>query len=91
MFTLTYAREFKKQFKRLQRNPQFHIERLDYVLGQLQKHITLEPRYQLHKLTGNFVGCYECHLQPDVLLIFEVEETTKVIYLLQIGSHSDLF
>lgn len=91
MFTLTNSHQFKKDFKRVQRNPQFHLTKLDVVLGQLQQRISLEPKYLLYKLTGEFAGCYECHIQPDVLLIFEVDMNLKLIYLLRLGSHSELF
>lgn len=44
-----------------------------------------------HKLIGNYKGCLECHIMPDLLIIWEQDETEKEIYLLDIGSHSDLF
>ena len=75
----------------MQRNPQFRIKRLEYVLEKLQQQIVLEPKYQLHRLKGYFSGCYECHVQPDILLIFEVDTTAKFIYLLRLGSHAELF
>lgn len=45
-----------------------------------------------HKLKGNYKGCWECHIQPDLLLIWEQEEEPeKDILLIDVGSHSDLF
>lgn len=91
MFQLTYSNQFKKDLKRLNRNPEFHLERLEGVLGELQKNLDLEPRYRLHKLQGSFQGCYECHVQPDTLLIFEADIQSSVLYLLRLGSHAELF
>lgn len=44
-----------------------------------------------HKLIGNYKGCLECHIMPDLLIIWEQDEKEMEIYLLDIGSHSDLF
>jgi mRNA interferase YafQ len=44
-----------------------------------------------HKLIGNYKGCLECHIMPDLLIIWEQDETENEIYLLDLGSHSDLF
>ena len=42
-----------------------------------------------HKLTGNYEGFWECHVSPDWLLLYEIDENT--LYLSRTGSHSDLF
>jgi len=91
MFTLTYSHQFKKDLKRTKCNSQFRVERLENVLEQLQRQIVVEPKYRLHTLKGRFFGCYECHIQPDTLLVFEVDTTAKFIYLLRLGSHAELF
>jgi len=44
-----------------------------------------------HKLIGNYKGCLECHILPDLLIIWEQDDAEREIYLLDIGSHSDLF
>ena len=44
-----------------------------------------------HPLTGDFRGFRECHIAPDWLLIYEVEEETLILYLTRTGTHSDLF
>ena len=44
-----------------------------------------------HLLTGNYKGFWECHIQPDLLLIWDQDEENKAIILQRIGSHSDLF
>lgn len=44
-----------------------------------------------HKLIGNYKGCLECHIMPDLLIIWEQDDEVKEIYLLDIGSHSELF
>ena len=44
-----------------------------------------------HKLIGNYKGSFECHILPDLLLIWDEFEAEKEIILLRVGSHSDLF
>lgn len=44
-----------------------------------------------HKLIGNYKDCLECHILPDLLLIWEQDDEAKEIHLLNIGLHSDLF
>ncbi|MDE7288914.1 MAG: type II toxin-antitoxin system YafQ family toxin, partial [Oscillospiraceae bacterium] len=47
--------------------------------------------YKDHWLKGNFEGCRECHIQPDWLLIYEVDNGDLILYLTRTGTHSDLF
>ena len=44
-----------------------------------------------HELTGNWVGHRECHIQPDWLLIYRIEDDVLVLTLARTGTHSDLF
>ena len=44
-----------------------------------------------HILTGNYDGFRECHILPDLLLIYNYDEQEKILYLYRIGSHSELF
>jgi mRNA interferase YafQ len=49
----------------------------------------LPARCRPHKLVGNYAGCWECHIDPDWLLIYQYENTT--LKLLRTGTHADLF
>ncbi len=44
-----------------------------------------------HKLSGNYKDYWECHIKPDLLLIWKQQEKEKLITLTRVGSHSDLF
>lgn len=45
-----------------------------------------------HKLTGNYSGYFECHIEPDLLIIWlQYDEERKEIYLVRLGSHAELF
>ena len=63
--------------------------KLDEVVELLLEKKSLPLKYRNHKLQGNYDGCWECHVEPDWLLIYE--KTKTAIHLLRTGSHSDLF
>ena len=53
--------------------------------------ITLDEKNKDHALSGNWVGHRECHILPDWLLIYRIENDVLVLTLLRTGTHSDLF
>lgn len=89
MKELKQTSRFKKDLKRIQNNTQ-RIENVKRVLKLLQDEIPLPPQYRMHTLTGNYEGCWECHVENDYLLIW-IDEEENVIKLLRLGSHSELF
>jgi mRNA interferase YafQ len=90
MFLLKYSNHFKKDFKRYRYDEKV-IKELGRVLDLLVEKGELPSKYQCHELHGEFVKCFECHLRPDVLLVYKVEKIEITILLLRIGSHSKLF
>jgi mRNA interferase YafQ len=61
------------------------------VVKILEEKGVLPAIYKPHKLKGNFSGCWECHIQPDWLLIWQQDEAIKLISLIRTGTHADLF
>ena len=90
MFLLKFSSRFKKDLKLYKHDRNFLIE-LEKVLDILAKGDPLPDKYHPHPLIGEFKGCFECHLKPDILLIYKIEQSELIILLLRIGSHSDLF
>jgi mRNA interferase YafQ len=64
---------------------------LDKVVTTLVIEGKLPLKYKSHVLKGNYKGFWECHIQPDWLLVWEQNETIKLISLIRTGTHSDLF
>ena len=64
---------------------------LDEVISFLSHNGKLPPKYKPHLLIGNFKGYWECHIQPDWLLVWKQDEVIKLITLTRTGTHSDLF
>ena len=68
-----------------------NLDLLDNLIERIANRERLEPRYHDHELVGVYKGLRECHIQPDWLLIYSVDDENKVITLVTTGSHSDLF
>jgi len=90
MFVLKYSNSFKKDLKLYQYNKVLLLE-LVKVLDILIRGKNLPSKNTNHRLTGEFKDCFECHIRPDVLLIYKIEKLEITILLLRIGSHSELF
>lgn len=82
--------QFKKDFK-LAMKRSMKIELLEEVIAMLAMGETLPDKHKDHALTGNWVGHRECHILPDWLLIYRIEDEVLVLTLARTGTHSDLF
>ena len=82
--------QFKKDFK-LAMKRSMKIELLEEVIAMLAMGETLPDKHKDHALTGNWVGHRECHILPDWLLIYRIEDEVLVQTLARTGTHSDLF
>lgn len=89
MYTLKMTGQFKKDLKRIQNNSK-KIEHLKAVLTSLQETGVVPENYNPHKLTGNYNGFMECHVENDLFLIW-FDEEENIIKLVRLGSHSELF
>jgi mRNA interferase YafQ len=85
------SNSFKKSYKRVSANPNFKEDVLENILYKLANNEKLDEKYLDHKLTGDLEGKKECHIQPDILLIYEIRKEELILILLNIGSHSELF
>ena len=79
---------FKKDYKKLS---QKNKDLLKEVLIKLVNNETLEEKYKDHKLIGDYLGCKECHIKPDLLLIYRIENQILELSLIRVGKHSELF
>ncbi|MBQ8469454.1 MAG: type II toxin-antitoxin system YafQ family toxin, partial [Clostridia bacterium] len=61
------------------------------VIEQLAEGKALEGKYRDHRLSGNYAGTRECHIEPDWLLVYERNKDVLVLSLLRIGTHAELF
>lgn len=82
--------QFKKDYKQAIKRG-LKIKLLEDVITNLAMGEALPEKNKDHTLTGNWVGHRECHIQPDWLLVYRIEEDVLVLTLTRTGTHSDLF
>ncbi len=90
MYSLNYTGQFKRSLKRCVKRG-LNIQLLTDTLDILQATGKLSDSYKPHKLTGNYKGCWECHISPDWLLVWQQNDEELVLIMVDTGTHSDLF
>lgn len=90
MLDIYYTSKFKKDYKQIIKQGKKTSE-LEKVLGYLQQQKKLPEKYKDHLLTGNYTGLRECHINPDWLLIYKIDQEKLILALARTGSHSELF
>ena len=90
MRTIEYATAFRRDFKREKRGVHKNLDQsLTEIVQLLLQDAPLTQKYRDHKLSGSWEGFRECHVKPDLLLIYD--KTPTVLRLARLGSHSELF
>jgi len=82
--------KFKKDYK-LAKKRHLDMQLLDDVIRKLSRGEQLEPQNNDHILTGNWSGYHECHIQPNWLLIYKIDNNQLILTLTRTGTHSYLF
>ena len=90
MLKIVYTTQFKKDYKLAQKRG-VDVEELFKVIELLQKQKPLPPEKIDHLLHGNYKGYRECHVRPDLLLIYKVNNKELELLLFRSGTHSDLY
>jgi len=88
-YKIVFTKTFAKSLKKLNKSGSFEIGSLEVVIDLILKRIKLPSSYKDHKLNGEWLGYRECHIKPDLLLIYEIYKNE--LRLADIGSHSELF
>lgn len=91
-YDVVHSNKFKKDLKLLIKQGKDINKLLDIVDALANKEI-LESRYKVHKLFDNkyYKNCFECHIEPDWLLIYQYNEEKLILLLMNSGTHSELF
>lgn len=92
MRTIEWSKAIKKDYKRIKASPRHQDldTLLGAILGLLMEDKPLPERCRDHALIGNWRGYRECHIKPDLLLIYNTT-VSDVLLLARLGSHSELF
>ncbi|SDW21312.1 type II toxin-antitoxin system RelE/ParE family toxin [Aequorivita viscosa] len=93
MYNFIFTTKFKKDFKKLQKRNMTDVNLAVAVLDILRANGVkgIPPTMTTHKLKGKYEGDWECHIKPDLLIIWFQIESPKTIKLIRIGSYSELF
>lgn len=83
-----FTKQFEKDLKRVRRRGKV-VKKLKDVIRKLVDEEKLEAKFKDHKLSGNYIGRGECHIESDWLLVYKIEDM-RIIFE-RTGSHSDLF
>lgn len=89
MYSLEYSTQFKKDFKKIAKLPIPEIVEVGRIISKLQRDEPLDAKQVDHPLTGNWHGFRDCHIKPDLVLIYRI--SNGALQLARIGSHSELF
>ena len=90
MLEIVLSNQFKKDIKSAQKRG-LKLELLTEVVDILASQQSLPEKYRDHSLTGSYTDFRECHIKPDWLLIYRIDNEDLLLFLFRTGSHSDLF
>ena len=90
MYKIGYTNRFKKDFKRCKKRG-LDISILEKAIELLRLKGNLPQTYKPHKLTGKYTNCWECHLMPDWLLVWQQNDKELILLFTNTGTHSDIF
>lgn len=90
MLKIEYTAKFKKGYKKIIKRG-YDKKAFEEVVTILASGNELPEKYRDHNLQGNYSGFRECHILPDWLLIYRIENDLLILTLARTGSHSDLF
>lgn len=91
MYTVKPTKQYRKSIKRLLRSGSFDATVLETVINVLATGESLELKHYPHRLQGELSDCFECHIQGGILLMYRFDESRRILSLVNVGSHSELF
>lgn len=89
-YTVKPTSQFKKDYK-LAIKRGLDISLLEDIIAKLALGESLPEKNRDHALNGNWNGYWECHILPDWLLIYKLEDNILILTLARTGTHSNLF
>lgn len=93
MYQIVTSTKFLKDLKLLKKRSEKDFHLLQQLINVLAEngHKGIGKNHKPHKLNGNYKGYWECHVKPDLLLIWDENEQINLLELVRTGTHSDLF
>ena len=91
MRQIRFSKVYKKSIKKLVKSGAVTLSEVHTVVNMIARVESLPTQYRDHKLTGELQGYRECHIRPDILLVYMIYKKELVVLLVNVGSHSELF
>ena len=90
-YEVYYSSPFKKSLKKINKQGK-DLDKLFTVIEKLANNEELEAKYKNHKLKDDkyYTNCFECHIEPDWLLVYRYDESKLILVLVNTGSHSEV-
>ena len=90
MLKLQISTKFRKDYKRIKKRG-YNLSLLQDILDKLCAKEPLEPKHRDYALSASYKGFRECHMQPDWLLIYAIDDDRLILVASRTGTHADLF
>lgn len=90
MCSIQFTNQFKKDLKLVKKQGK-DLDKLFEVINILANGEKLDTKFKDHDLSGSYKGTRECHIEPDWLLIYEIDNNALILMLYRLGTHSELF
>ena len=93
MLKIRFTTRMKKDLKRVKRQTDsgYDEKEFRFVVNELANVRPLDEKYDDHPLHGKYEGARDCHLRPDLVLVYEIHDDVLELLLLRIGSRSEVF
>ena len=90
-YNVVYSNKFKKSLKKMLKQGK-DIKKLKEVVDNLANREGLDPRFRNHHLINDkyYKDCFECHIQPDWLLVYQYNDDDLILMLVNTGSHAEV-
>jgi len=89
IYKVKFTSAYKRSYRRLKKRG-LNISLLDAVIEELRQGRLLHKKYKDHILKGNFAGFHECHIKPNWLLIYLIEDDVVTLTLVNTSTHTDI-
>ena len=89
-YSVVWTTKFKRDYK-IAMKRHLDINLLDDIIRKLARREMLPEKNRDHELTGDWIGHRECHIQPDWLLLYRIDDNVLVLTLTRTGTHSDIY
>ncbi|HEB9328878.1 TPA: type II toxin-antitoxin system YafQ family toxin [Campylobacter coli] len=87
-YKIVLSKKYKQNYKKANKKDRILI---DEVVEKLSNDEILESKYKDHALNGNYIGFRECHIKPDLLLVYRKIDEVLELYLANLGNHNSIF